>query len=471
MGRPTWYTRVDATIDAIFSGHTHQPYAFRLPVPGTDRLRPVVQAEDYGKRLGRVTLTVDPTSGAVSNSTAELVDVVGAPQDPAVAALVADAKARADVLGQRKLGEITADITRAYTDGNEDRGRESVLGNFIADVQLAGTREAGRGGAQIAFMNPGGLRADLRYGTDGTVTYAHAFAVQPFANDVVTKTYTGAEIKQTLEQQWQPAGASRPVLWLGVSAGFHYTYDPTAEQGSRITSITLNGVPLDPAGTYRVTVNSFLASGGDNFTALAGGTDRRTTGDNDLTMLVSYFAANSPVTADPRPRSEVGRPAPQCTTTITGRYNRPLTVYSGLTCLDQATVSGPVTVAPGASLRVTGGSISGPITATSVGSFTLNGTTISGPVTVVAATGQVQIAGGRINGPVTISQSTGGVALDGVTISGPVTVTGNAGSQPVLVAANTISGPLSCSGNSPAPTNDDRRNTVRGPASGQCARL
>ncbi|GIJ29618.1 multifunctional nuclease/2',3'-cyclic-nucleotide 2'-phosphodiesterase/5'-nucleotidase/3'-nucleotidase [Micromonospora qiuiae] len=305
------FTRVDATIDAIFSGHTHQPYAFEVPVPGTDKLRPVVQAEDYGKRLGKVTLTYDPESGSVTNADASLVDVVGAPQDPAVAEIVAAAKVRAEELGKQKLGEITADIRRAYTDGNEDRGKESALGNFIADVQLAGTADAGRGGAQIAFMNPGGLRADLLYRTDGTVTYADAFAVQPFANDVVTKTYTGAQIKQALEQQWQPAGASRPVLWLGVSKGFTYTYDPTAAQGSRITSMKLNGTPIDPAGSYRVTVNSFLAAGGDNFTALGQGTNPVTTGDNDLTMLVSYFAANSRVTPDTTPRSTIGSGEPE----------------------------------------------------------------------------------------------------------------------------------------------------------------
>ncbi|MFI7552599.1 ExeM/NucH family extracellular endonuclease [Micromonospora sediminimaris] len=465
------FTRADAAIDVIFSGHTHQPYAFEVPVPGTDKLRPIVQAEDYGKRLGKVTLTFDPESGSITSADASLVDVVGAPQDPAVAEIVAAAKVRAQELGQRKLGEITADIRRAYTDGNEDRGKESTLGNFIADVQLAGTRDAGRGGAQIAFMNPGGLRADLLYGEDGTVTYAEAFAVQPFANDVVTKTYTGAEIKQVLEQQWQPAGASRPVLWLGVSEGFSYTYDPEAAPGSRITSMELNGTPIDPAGSYRVTVNSFLAAGGDNFTTLGGGTNLVTTGDNDLTMLVSYFAANSPVTADTEPRSSVGQGGPQCTTTITGKHSRPLLVTTGLTCVENATIAGPVSIAAGASLRVTGGTINGPVSATRPVLFELSGTKVSGPVTVAGATGDLKISKARINGPLSLVANLGGLRVDGVTVSGPVVVTGNSGSQPVVVAANTISGPLACSGNTPAPVNEGRANTVRGPAAGQCARL
>ncbi|WP_329104611.1 ExeM/NucH family extracellular endonuclease [Micromonospora sp. NBC_01699] len=465
------FVRASANIDAIVSGHTHQPYAFEMPIPGTDRLRPVVEAQEYGRKLAQVKLSIDPTTKAITASDAGLLDVVGAPADPAIAQLVATAKANADVLGQQPLGSITADIRRATTNGLEDRSKESALGNFIADVQLDGTKDAGRGGAQIALMNPGGLRADLVYGTDGVVTYSEAFSVQPFSNDVVTKTYTGAEIKQALEQQWQPAGASRPLLWLGVSKGFSYTYLPTAAQGSRITSMKLNGVAINPTASYRVTVNSFLAAGGDNFLALAGGINRVTTGDNDLTMLTDYLAANSPVTADAAPRSAIGQPGPQCTTTITGRYSRPLTVTAGLTCLDGATISGPVTVAAGASLISTNSTISGPVTANRPVLFTLTGTTISGPVTVTGATGAVLIEKGRISGPVTATNNTGGVRLDMLTIAGPVTVTGNSGSQPVLVAANAVNGPLSCSGNTPAPGNDGRPNNVRGPASGQCARL
>ncbi|WP_250000158.1 ExeM/NucH family extracellular endonuclease [Actinoplanes sp. M2I2] len=303
------FTRVSAEIDAIFSGHTHQPYAFEVPVPGTDRTRPVIQAEDYGLRLGKAVLTYDPATKSVTKSTAELLDVNGYPADAEVAAIVAKAKETASELGKQPLGKITADVKRAYSAaGAEDRGAESVLGNFIADVQLDQTSAPGRGGAQIAFMNPGGLRADLLYRTDGTVTYADAFAVQPFANDVVTQTLTGAQIKQVLEEQWQPDGASRPVLHLGSSKGLTYSYDVSQPRGSRIIASTLklNGAVLSPTGTYRVTSNSFLAAGGDNFRTLGEGNNRVTTGDNDLTMLVNYFAANSPITADATPRSTAG---------------------------------------------------------------------------------------------------------------------------------------------------------------------
>ncbi len=465
------FMNADADIDAILSGHTHQPYAVTAPIPGTDRLRPVVQAQEYGRKLSQVTLSVDPATKSVVDSSARLLDVVGAPSDPDVAALVAQAKANADVLGQQQLGSITADITRATTpEGTEDRGAESVLGNFVADVQLAGTSDPGRGGAQIAFMNPGGLRADLLYAPDGVVTYAEAFSVQPFANDMVTKTFTGAEIKQVLEEQWQPAGASRPVLHLGVSKGFTYTYLPDNPQGQRITSMSLNGTPIDPAAGYRVTVNSFLAAGGDNFATLAGGTDRATTGDNDLTMLVDYFAANSPVTADPVFRSSIGEPGPRCDTTITGRRTGPLTVRSGLTCLDDATILGPVSVRPGASLIATDGFVAGPVSAIRPARFSLSGTRVIGPVSVLGATGDVLVERARISGPVSLVGNAGSVRLDAATVTGPVAVTANIGGDHV-VAGNTIHGPLSCRANNPPPTNEDRKNTVRGPAWGQCARL
>jgi 5'-nucleotidase len=465
------FMRISADIDVILSGHTHQPYAFEAPIPGTDRLRPVVQAEDYGVKLGQVTLSIDPATKTVVSSDAALLDVVGAPVDPEVAALVAAAKANADVLGKEPLGSITADIKRAVTaTGTEDRGSESVLGNFVADVQLAGTSAPGRGGAQIAFMNPGGLRADLLYAPDGVVTYSEAFSVQPFSNDVVTKTYTGAQIKQVLEEQWQPAGASRPKLHLGVSTGFAYTYLPDNPAGQRITSMTLNGVAINPTATYRVTVNSFLASGGDNFATLGQGTAPVTTGDNDLTMLTAYLGAHSPVTADPAPRSSIGQPGPTCDRTITGMKFGPVVVSSGLTCVDGATILGPVTVSPGASLIVTGGLIAGPVAASRPALFTLTGTQVFGPVAVSGATGAVTVDKAKITGPISLSGNKGGVKIDTATITGPVSVTGNTGGSAV-VAGNKITGPLACSGNNPAPGNDGRKNTVHGPASGQCKKL
>ncbi|MCU1453878.1 MAG: putative 5-nucleotidase [Acidimicrobiales bacterium] len=310
------FVRSSPAIDAVISGHTHQAYAFEVPLAArvplatapddwSRGLRPVVQALDYGVKLGCITLTFDPVAHRVVRSRAELLDVVGAPVDARVQAIVDAAEAKAAVLGLRPVGSITADILRGRPGAPEDRGVESVLGNFIADVQLAATRDTGRGGAQLALTNAGGLRADLRRGPKGVVRYADAFAVQPFANDVVTKTFTGAQLADALEQQWQPAGTGQRVLWLGVSKGVTYSYEPAAPLGHHVRRATLrlDGRPVDPAGSYRVTSNSFLAAGGDHFTALAAGTDRSTTGDNDLTMLVAYLAAHSPVTPDPTPRT------------------------------------------------------------------------------------------------------------------------------------------------------------------------
>jgi 2',3'-cyclic-nucleotide 2'-phosphodiesterase (5'-nucleotidase family) len=464
------FINASANIDAIFSGHTHQPYAFQAPIPGTTRTRPVIQAGEYGKLISKVTLTVDAATGDVVASTGSLIDVVGAPSNAAVAGVVDAAVANAAVLGAKPLGSITADVKRAYTDGNENRGLESPLGNFIADVQLDGTKDAGRGGAQIAFMNPGGLRTDLLYAPDGVVTYSEAFSVQPFSNDVFTQTLTGAQVKQVLEEQWQPEGASRPKLHLGVSKGFSYRYVVDAPRGSHViaSSITLNGKVIDPAATYRVTSNSFLASGGDNFTTLGKGTDRVTTGDNDLTLLTNYLAKYSPITADPAPRAAVG---PDCTQTVTGAYRGALTVKSGLVCLSGATVKGAITILPGASLIVEGGTIDGAVTALLGGSVEITGATVTGAITLIGGTGAVTVKGGTIKGAVSVLSGKGGVTLDTNTLSGAAVVTGNTGTAANTVAANTVKGTLICTGNTPAPANDARRNTVKGIALGQCKGL
>ncbi|MET7394481.1 ExeM/NucH family extracellular endonuclease [Dactylosporangium sp. NPDC005572] len=182
------------------------------------------------------------------------------------------------------------------------------------------------------------------------------------------------------------------------------------------------------------------------------------------------FYAPNPYRASDHNPIVVGISVPKCARVITGRYAGPLTVTSGITCLANATVAGPVTVAAGASLVATGGSIAGPVTALGAAQVTISGTTISGPVTVTGATGDVTISQARISGPVTISGNKT-VKLDGTTVSGPLTVLANTGGKSVVVAGNTVNGPLSCVGNDPAPVNNGVKNTVRGPATGQCAKL
>lgn len=309
-------TGLSDDVQAVFSGHTHRQFAHLVPVDGwaAGLARPVVQGGQYGEAIARVTLTVEAATGELVGSAAEVVPLAGDPRfvpDPEVAEIVADAVEVAKELGSVPLGEITEDFLRPTQpvadepgEFEDNRGGESTLGNLVADVQLWATQDLGEDVApsEIAFMNPGGLRTDLLYAAsgeegDGVVTYAEAANVQPFANTLVTMTLTGEQVIAVLEEQWQPEGASRPFLKLGV-AGLTYTYDPAAPAGERITEVWVGEAPLDPTAGYRVTANSFLASGGDNFFTLADGTDVADSGRVDLQAFVDYMAAFSPVSPD-----------------------------------------------------------------------------------------------------------------------------------------------------------------------------
>lgn len=308
-------TGVDANVDAIVSGHTHLAYNCSFPVAAWQgdaahpvKQRPVVSAGQYGYNLNRLGFTISPDDDKILNinqslvSLTECVSACGTsavfapvfPADPDVKQIVDEAVAEADVLGAVELGEIADGFSRAYRPKagggtEENRGGESTLGNLVAEVQRWATESETFGGAQIAFMNPGGLRKDMLGAPGGypaAVTYKQAADVQPFANTLVNMTLTGAQIKTVLEQQWQPAGASRPFLRLGTSAGFTYTYDPEAKT---VTGMWLDGDPIALDADYSVTVNSFLAGGGDNFTELANGTGRRDTGQIDLQAMVDYL--------------------------------------------------------------------------------------------------------------------------------------------------------------------------------------
>ncbi|WP_309648050.1 5'-nucleotidase C-terminal domain-containing protein [Nocardioides sp.] len=308
-------TGVNDNVDAIVSGHTHLAYDCKVPVAGwaarAVKARPVVSAGQYGVNLNQLTFQVDPADGSIDGLTTAILPLVKTPAyapDKATADIVSAAVAEANVLGAVELGDLGGDLRRAKANGRdaqgapalvENRGGESTVGNLVAEVQRSET------GAQIAFMNPGGLRADLlgnnTNGYPAALTYRQAANVQPFANTLVNMTMTGAQIKAALEQQWQPAASSRPFLRLGASQGFEHTYDPTAPEGSRVTSMTLDGDPIGAAETFSVTVNSFLASGGDNFGAFAQGTARRDTGKIDLQTMVDYlekFAADAPLAVD-----------------------------------------------------------------------------------------------------------------------------------------------------------------------------
>ena len=292
---------VDMDVNAIISGHTHLKYNHLI------NGRPVVSAGQYGTNLNRLVFRVDPEADTVALETNEIVpaatlaltDQAAIDTKAEVQEIVDAAVAEADVLGAKELGKIAGPFDRArLASGTENRGGESTLGNLVAEVQRWATSTPEAGAAQIAFMNPGGLRDDMRGvagGYPATVTYKQAAIVQSFANTLVNMKMTGAQIKTLLEQQWQRddkgAVPTRPFLRLGASAGFFSTYDATRPEGDRITGMWLSGKAIEPTTTYSVTANSFLAAGGDNFRAFNQATGKRDTGKIDLQAMVDYMAA------------------------------------------------------------------------------------------------------------------------------------------------------------------------------------
>jgi 5'-nucleotidase len=279
----------DKAVDVVVSGHTHQ--AYNCVVDG----RLVTSADKYGTLVTRIDLKLDPRTRDVTGARAEnlIVRTDVYAKDAEQTALITPYQDFAKPLANRVVGAITATLAARPNDAGE-----SVLGNVIADAQLAATA-GGPDGAVIALTNPGGIRTDIEKRDNGDVTYAEVFACQPFGNQLVTLTLSGAQIKELLEQQWR----SEKQVILHPSRGFAYTWDSTRPLGDRVVpgSIKLNGKPIEPADQLRVTVNHYLADGGDGFTVLAAGTDRRF-GIFDVAALDAYFGRNSPVSPGPLDR-------------------------------------------------------------------------------------------------------------------------------------------------------------------------
>lgn len=305
--------RMDDEVDLVISGHTHQPYS--CVIDGT----PVTSAYSFGRLVTDIDMRVDRSTGDVTGLTINNRTVTrDVAPDPEIQALVARYRELSAPIANRPIGRVTADVTRV-----NDTSLEQSLGNAIADAQLAATAGPDTGRAVVAFMNPGGVRADLTYAGssagegDGVVTYGEAFTVQPFGNNLVTLTLTGAQIERVLEEQLcgtnAPAngGFARVLL---PSAGFHYTWSRAAAGAASCdaanavdpASITIGSQPLDLNRSYRVTVNSFLADGGDGFRTLAAGTDRQG-GPVDTDAFESYLAGldGSGLTPPARDRIDV----------------------------------------------------------------------------------------------------------------------------------------------------------------------
>jgi 5'-nucleotidase len=294
-----------AAVDLIISAHTHVPYDCVLDDPA-GAPRPVTQAGFYGKAITDIRMEINSTSGEVDRATitADNIPVTrDVPADPDIQRIVdywlaQSAGPRAVVLGTQ-----SADLDRAYLDGSSVRSAESGFGNLIADAQLAALAgDPTYGNVVAAFMNPGGIRADINCADTpsgepvGTITFGEAFTAQPFSNTVNAVRLSGTAIDQILEQQWRVVNGAEQFLALSVSATLQYSYDPRLPLGERIApgAITINGVPVDPAGEYDVVANSFLTSGGDGFAAFTTGTTP-ITGPNDVDALAAYIAENSPV--------------------------------------------------------------------------------------------------------------------------------------------------------------------------------
>jgi len=286
-------------IDLVVTGHTHQPYVCNIPDPA-GRKRMVTSASSFGRVVTETTLTFNSETGEVNRNTTTATNhlVTRIDPDPVQTEIISRWNAAAAPIANEVVGTISEDINRS-----QNRDTEGPLANLIADAQLAATTAPGDGGAQIAFMNPGGIRADLTYANivggeqPGELTYGEAFAVQPSGNLLVTMDLTGEQVEQLLEQQaisGRPGG--RDVLIFGISHGFTFAYNPEGQFGDRINpaSIQLNGATLDPATSYRIVTNSFLADGGDSFTVFTQGMNRLGGGE-DLVAFTEYLDEHSPV--------------------------------------------------------------------------------------------------------------------------------------------------------------------------------
>lgn len=304
--------RLDAAVDVVVSGHTHSAYVCEIARPGARPLL-LTSAGRYGMLLTDIRLSFSPQRELVAHRadnvivqgegyTAGDIIVPTVPRfpiyaaDPTTKALVDRYVTASASEAARIVGRLSGPATRELT---EDR--EQTAGNLIADAQLAATRDAG---AQIAFINSGGVRADLVPAPDKSVTFGQIFAMQPFGNNLVVKTLTGAQLRTLLEQQFQTSG--QPMILL-PSKNFSFAYDLARPAGERVVEARLNGRPIDPAASYRLTINNFLASGGDGFAILAEGSNAIDAG-LDLDALEAFLNSGATVAATGRIEDRTPKP-------------------------------------------------------------------------------------------------------------------------------------------------------------------
>lgn len=288
--------KLSPAIKVVISGHTHVFY--NCTIGG----HIVTSASSFGRMFTRFDLTVD-------RKTDRLVDVAArneivtrdVPKDPAETAIIAQWKPKAQEVADRPAGSITATISK-----HDNAAGESQMGDLLADAQLAATSSPAEGGAQIAFMNSGGIRAELAKpaGDSGpySVRFNDLYTVQPFHNQLTVRTMTGDMLRRVLEQQFGPQGDAHIFQ---VSRGFHYAYKAKAAQGEHIVpgSISLNGKPIAPTDKFRVEASDFMAAGSENLTVFREGTDV-VAGPVDVDAFTAYMKAHSPVSPPAQDRIE-----------------------------------------------------------------------------------------------------------------------------------------------------------------------
>jgi 5'-nucleotidase len=276
--------KFDRAVGVVISGHTHQAYVCRIDG------RLVTSGDKYGTLVTAIDLKLDRATHDIVSAKADntIVRIGAYPKDPEQTALLEAYDKLAAPIANRRAGTVAQTLSRVPNDAGE-----SPLGDIIADAQLTATRAADKGGAVVAFTNPGGIRTDIAKKQDSAVSFEDVFASQPFRNQLVTLTLKGAAIKEMLEQQWRDP--KRPRI-LQVSRGFSYTWDASKPFGEHVIAdrMALNGARVEPDETYRVTVNNYLALGGDGFSALQRGTAAQF-GAYDSDALFAYFGANSPL--------------------------------------------------------------------------------------------------------------------------------------------------------------------------------
>jgi 5'-nucleotidase len=306
--------RLAPDIDIVFSAHTHQGY--RCMVDG----RPVLQATSFGRGVSVADIVLDPKTRDIdrARTTHRNLPVFNERSDPALrqAIVAAEPAPWAQVLQDARPSAAVAQRVAEYVQAAQPRAQRPVgriggdfersartdasAGRLVADAQWQATRAPQQGGAELALMNPGGVRTDLRCPATWpcTVTYADVFAMQPFGNHLVVLTLSGAELKQMLEDQQRPGRGS--ALFLIPSSSMTYAWHAKAAHGSRVQDLRVAGVAVEPGRDYRITVNSYLADGGDGQRMLVKGR-QRVAGILDLDALVGHLRATHP-SPDPVPR-------------------------------------------------------------------------------------------------------------------------------------------------------------------------